>query len=68
MVITDKFEQATDLKIETTAKRMDMNPQTLRIALQQNVFPFGYAILTSENRYTYYIHDGRFELWMAGKL
>ena len=68
MVITDKYEQATDIGIEKTAKRMDINPQTLRIGLQQNVFPFGYAIQTSEDRYTYYIHDGRFELWMQGKL
>ena len=68
MVIVDKYEQATDLGIKKTAERMGMNEQTLRIALQQNVFPFGYAVLTSENRYTYYIHDGRFELWMQGKL
>lgn len=68
MIIEDKYEQATDLGIKLAADRMDMNEQTLRVAIQQNVFPFGYAVLTSENRYTYYIHDGRFELWMAGKI
>ena len=39
------------------AKKLGMNPQTLRLALQQRLFPFGVAIKTSDHRYTYYINE-----------
>lgn len=52
--------------VETAAKKLKMNPQTLRLALQQRVFPFGVAVKTSENRYTYKIFPKRLELYLEG--
>lgn len=52
--------------VETAAKRLNMSPQTLRLALQQRVFPFGVAVKTSENRYTYKIFPKRLELYLEG--
>lgn len=53
--------------VEEAAKRLRMNPQTLRLALQQRLFPFGVAVKTSENRYTYKIFTKRLELYLEGK-
>lgn len=54
------------LLVSEAAKELGMNTQTLRLALQQNLFPFGKAIKTSENRYTYYINDRLLELYKKG--
>lgn len=53
--------------VSEAAKKLDMNPQTLRLALQQGLFPFGVAVKTSENRYTYKIFDNRLEKYLEGK-
>lgn len=52
--------------VEDAAKRLQMNPQTLRLALQQGLFPFGVAVKTSENRYTYKIFETRLEKYLEG--
>lgn len=52
--------------VEDAAKILKMNPQTLRLALQQNLFPFGVAVKTSENRYTYKIFETRLEKYLEG--
>ena len=52
--------------VSEAAKRLDMNPQTLRLALQQGLFPFGVAVKTSENRYTYKIFTNRLEKYLEG--
>jgi hypothetical protein len=52
--------------VEEAAKRLEMNPQTLRLALQQGLFPFGVAVKTSENRYTYKIFENRLEKYLEG--
>lgn len=52
--------------VEEAAKRLEMNPQTLRLALQQGLFPFGVAVKTSENRYTYKIFTNRLEKYLEG--
>lgn len=52
--------------VETAAKRLKMSPQTLRLALQQSLFPFGVAVKTSENRYAYKIFPKRLELYLEG--
>lgn len=71
----DYFEQAEDLihpkKIATAdhiermttdeaAKLMGVNHHTVKKGLQQGLFPWGYAIKTSENRYVYFINKMRF--------
>lgn len=53
--------------VEEAAKKLEMRPQTLRLALQQRLFPFGVAILTSQNRYTYKIFETRLERYLEGK-
>lgn len=52
--------------VSEAADKLDMNTQTLRLALQQGLFPFGVAIKTSENRYTYYINPTRLERYLEG--
>lgn len=53
--------------VSEAAKRVGMNTQTLRLALQQGLVPFGIAIKTSENRYTYKIFEKRLEQYLEGK-
>ena len=48
------------LDIDTAAKLMGMNHNTIRKGLQQGVFPWGYGIHTSENRWVYFINAKRF--------
>ena len=52
--------------VSEAAKMLGMNTQTLRLALRQGLFPFGTAIKTSENRYTYYINPTRLERYLEG--
>lgn len=46
----------TKLNINEVSSMLGISPQTLRLGLQRNQFPFGTAIKTS-NRYTYIIYD-----------
>lgn len=55
------------MRVDEAAKRLDMNPQTLRLALQQGLFPFGVAIKTSEHRYAYKIFGTRLEKYLNGE-
>lgn len=52
--------------VEQAAKRLGMSTQTLRLALRQGLFPFGVAVKTSENRWTYYINPMRLEKYLEG--
>ena len=52
--------------VSEAADKLGMNTQTLRLALQQRLFPFGVAVKTSENRYTYYINQTRLERYLEG--
>lgn len=53
--------------VSDAAKKLGMNTQTLRLALQQGLFPFGVAVHTSENRFTYYINETRLEKYLDGE-
>ena len=48
------------LDINEAAKMLGMNHNTVRKGLQQGVFPWGYGIRTSENRWVYFINAKRF--------
>ena len=48
------------LQVDKAAKLLQMNHNTVRKGLQQGVFPWGYAIKTSENRWCYFINAKRF--------
>ena len=50
--------------VEQAAKKLGMSTQTLRLALRQGLFPFGVAVKTSENRWTYYINSARLERYL----
>ncbi len=52
--------------VEHAAKKLGMSTQTLRLALQQQLFPFGVAVKTSEKRWTYYINPMRLENYLKG--
>ena len=53
--------------VSQAAKKLGMNRQTLRLALQQQLFPFEIAVKTSEKRYTYYISPTRLEKYLEGR-
>lgn len=54
--------------VSEAAKEIGMNTQTLRLGLQQRVFPFGEAILTSEKRYTYHINPELLKRYKEGTI
>lgn len=58
-------EHLADVKIkkmlpEEAAAIMGIDKGTIRQGLQQGVFPWGYAVKTSQNRWTYFINAKRF--------
>ncbi len=63
----DYFEETSedpgirDVSVEVVARLMHVNPVTIRKGLQQRVFPWGYAVKTSDNRWCYIINAARFE-------
>ena len=52
--------------VSEAAKLTGMSTQTLRLALQQGLVPFGIAVKTSEKRYTYTIFPKRLEKYLEG--
>ena len=53
--------------VSEAAKQIGMSTQTLRLGLQQKLFPFGEAIRTSEKRYTYHINKEALRKYMEGE-
>ena len=53
------------LLVSEAADRIGMSTQTLRLGLQQGLFPFETAIKTSENRFTYFINDKALERYLV---
>jgi len=54
--------------VSEAAKQLEMSTQTLRLALRQRLFPFGVAVKTSENRYTYHINPIMLERYLKGEI
>ena len=52
--------------ISEVAQRLGISAQTLRLGLQQEKFPFGVAIKTSQHRHTYYINPKALERYLEG--
>lgn len=48
------------LSLVEVSKLMRKHVHTISLGLQQGVFPWGYAIQTSENRWSYFINAKRF--------
>ena len=61
-----KYKRGDLLLVSEAAKKLGMNTQTLRLALQQNKFPFGVAVKTSEHRFTYYINEEQLKRYLEG--
>ena len=58
--LAKKTDGVQTLDVMIAAKLLHMNHNTVRKGLQQGVFPWGYAIKTSENRWVYFINAVRF--------
>lgn len=56
----DDRTQFRRITVEQTAKILGVSKDTVRLGLQQGVFPWGYAIQT-ESGWTYIINGGRLE-------
>ena len=57
----DGFTDSIVTSPEAVAKVFRKNPNTIRAGLQQGVFPWGYAIQTSDRKWSYIINRKRFE-------
>lgn len=62
---TTSFSVDTDTKmkrlsVDQAARMLGMNHETVRKGLRQGVFPWGYAIHTSEGRWSYFINAKKF--------
>lgn len=66
LIKTDAPEKPPDMKpvermsVQTAAYFLGVNHNTIRKGLRQGVFPWGYAVQTSENRWSYIINAKRF--------
>lgn len=58
----------SNVPINLAARVMGKNPQYVRMALQKQLVPFGFAIKGSGNRYVYYISKPLFEEYTGVKL
>lgn len=59
----------TERKIKPVdvAKKLGISVQAVRIGLQRGVFPFGWAIKTSDNKFTYAISEKLFNEYLGGR-
>lgn len=48
-----------NLSVAEAARLMNKNPQFIRIGLQKNILPFGYAVQTS-SKWSYFISPSKF--------
>lgn len=53
-------EHVQRMRLDVAAKMLGLHPETVRKGLQQGVFPWGYGIHTSDNRWVYFINAKRF--------
>lgn len=50
----------TSLTVQEAARLMNKSQDFIRIGLQRNILPFGYAIKTGKERYSYFISREKF--------
>ena len=48
------------LTVAEASKLMGVSPQFIRVGLQKEKLPFGYAVQISANRWTYFISKQKF--------
>lgn len=49
-----------NISVAEAAKMMGVSSQFVRVGLQKGIFPFGYAVQISTDRYTYFISKQKF--------
>lgn len=60
-----KLEKSKNMSPEEAAKLMGKDVMFVRIGLQRNILPFGYAIQTKDGRYSYHISRKKFEEYLG---
>lgn len=55
------------MPVVEAAEILGINPQLLRLGLQQGRFPFGTAIQTSKRRWSYYVNRRKFFEYLNGQ-
>ena len=51
----------TSMTVQEAARLMNKSQDFIRIGLQRNILPFGYAIKTGKERYSYFISREKFK-------
>ena len=59
------LEKSKNIKVAEAAKIMGKDLMFVRKGLQRNVLPFGYAIETKPDRWSYHISRKKFEEYMG---
>lgn len=54
------MESIEKITPEECAKYLDKSPNFVRLGLQQRVFPWGYAVKTTDTHYDYFINRKKF--------
>ena len=50
----------TSMTVQEAARLMGKSQDFIRIGLQRNILPFGYAVKTGKERYSYFISRDKF--------
>lgn len=53
-------EKQNNLTVQEAARLMGKSQDFVRIGLQRNILPFGYAVKTGKARYSYFISREKF--------
>ena len=56
-----RMKKRSRMTIAECARLMNVSEQFVRVGLQKEVLPFGYAVRISGGRWTYYISREKFE-------
>ena len=62
------MEAEVTMTVRECAEVLGIGEQTLREALKQNKFPFGVAVKTTENRWTFWISKNKVEEYIGRKI
>ena len=55
-----EYAEKNNMTIEEASKLMGVSRQFIRVGLQKNILPFGYAVQISTDRFTYFISRQKF--------
>ena len=62
------MEKEVTMTVNECAEVLNIGEQTLREALKQERFPFGVAVKTTENRWTFWISKKKVEDYIGRKI